>query len=273
MHQPPAARLRTFLRLAGCFALITAAVCIADAPIFTNAFVYWDDHVTLYRNPDFNPPAASTLATCWRQPHGRLYIPVTYTFWWTLAEMSWTPAGLDPAVFHAVSVVLHVAAACLVMAILLRMTGSLAAACAGALLFALHPVQVEAVAWASGAKDLLAGVLSLAAIVLFLRRADARTPQMRWLWLGAATFAFVLAMLAKPSAVVVPLVLLPIAWWVDRKLSREALIIAGAWMLLAIPIVLIAQRSQPAAEFAPPPIGQRPLVAADSVGFYARKLI
>src|SRR5262245_6182074 len=98
---PP--RLRSFLQFAAPCSLITAAVCSADAPIFSNACVYWDDHVTLYRNPDFNPPTAATLVTCWTQPHGRLYVPVTYTFWWTLAEMSWTPAGLDPAVFHATS--------------------------------------------------------------------------------------------------------------------------------------------------------------------------
>src|SRR5262245_54209551 len=116
---PP--RLRPFLRLAGAFALIAATICIADAPILSNDFVYWDDHVTLYRNPDFNPPAAAKLATYWTAPHGRLYIPVTYTFWWSLAEMSWSPAGLDPAVFHATSVALHVAAACLVAAILVRL--------------------------------------------------------------------------------------------------------------------------------------------------------
>ena len=273
MPEPFVAPRRKTLELAAAFALITIATCIADAPIFGNRFVNWDDQDTLYRNPDFNPPALSKLATYWSRPHGRIYIPVTYTFWWGLTEMSWTAAGLQPAVFHAASVALHVAAACLAMVILLRLTDNLPASCAGALLFALHPVQVEAVAWASGAKDLLAGAMSLAAIALCLRRRRAVTPRTRRLWIAAATLAFMLAMLAKPSAIVVPLMALPIEWLIDRKLPRDMLMIAGAWLLLTVPTVLIAHRSQPAEKWTPPAVWKGPLVAADSVGFYLKQVI
>jgi hypothetical protein len=91
MPEPLVIPRRKTLELAAAFALIAAAICIADAPIFGNRFVNWDDQDTLYRNPDFNPPALSKLATYWSRPHGRIYVPVTYTFWWGLAEMSSTP--------------------------------------------------------------------------------------------------------------------------------------------------------------------------------------
>jgi Tfp pilus assembly protein PilF len=190
-----------------------------------------------------------------------------------LAEATWRPEGLRPAVFHGASLVLHVLAAWLVLAICLRLTGSLPAACAGALLFALHPVQVEPVAWASGAKDLLAGVLSLAAVWLFVMRRSAGTPRGRAVWIGLATLAYVLAMLAKPSAVVVPLVLLAVEWLVDRKLSRNAIFTVGVWLLLALPVVAVTRVVQPATGVLVPPLWQRPIIALDALGFYVESLI
>ena len=108
--------------------------------------------------------------------------------------------GPNPQPFHAASVVLHVAAALLVFAIVRQLMPSDAAACAGALVFAVHPVQVESVAWASGAKDLLAGVSSLAVIDQFLRFSAKR--QNGGVRYAAACFFLCSRSCWKPSAVV-----------------------------------------------------------------------
>src|SRR5207248_1057390 len=75
---------------------------------------------------------------------------------------------LNPHVFHALNLILHLASVTLAYALLRQLVGRDWPAAVGALIFAIHPVQVEAVAWVSGAKDLLAGALSLAALWMYL---------------------------------------------------------------------------------------------------------
>jgi len=260
-------------QIAACLGIVAAAVCLADGRIVGNDWVAWDDQLTIYENPAFNPPEFTKLLRFWRKPAEHLYIPVTYTYWWLVAEASWTSAGSNAAAFHAGSVVLHILAAWLVLAICERLTGSLAAATAGALLFALHPVQVEPVAWASGAKDLLAGVFCLLAVWLYLLRGDATTDRGRRWRTVAATIAFVLAMFAKPSAVVAPLVLLVVGWLNDRTFSRGLLVTVGVWLMLAVPVILLTRIVQPATGVYVPAIWQRPIVALDVLGFYLRSLV
>src|SRR5262245_43931339 len=83
--------------------VVWATILVVDGRVLRNSFVWWDDQLTLYGNPDFNPPSAASLLRYWRGPHAHLYIPATYTLWWTLAATTWQPAGLNPVVFHAAS--------------------------------------------------------------------------------------------------------------------------------------------------------------------------
>src|SRR5205823_1230010 len=130
----------------------------------------WDDNETLSGNPKLNPPTVASLKSFWTEPQMDLYVPVTYTTWALVANVAREPvqrgAGggtggggavrgsqLDPHAFHALNLGLHVIAAVAVLLILRDLFRSPAAALIGALLFALHPVQVEPVAWVSGTKD------------------------------------------------------------------------------------------------------------------------
>src|SRR5205814_10032728 len=114
----------------------------------------WPDYDTLARNALLNPPRATSLEAFWSRPHGDLYLPVPYTMWWLAAQVALPPRGpgsplptLNPHVFHALNLVLHVGAACAVLMILRLLMRNRVAAVVGALLFALHPVQVESAAW------------------------------------------------------------------------------------------------------------------------------
>jgi hypothetical protein len=165
-------------------AAITAAVLW---PVLGAGFLdYWDDPDTIARNPDLNPPTFGSVLKYWNpaHPYMDLYVPVTYTVWAAIAALTRRaapdPAGggwLSPFPFHAASLVLHMLATVLVFAILSRLLRARGApgpaaersAAAGAILFSIHPLQVEAVAWASGLKDVLGGTLALAAIHLYLR--------------------------------------------------------------------------------------------------------
>src|SRR5438093_1736288 len=136
-------------------------------------FLSWDDYQTVAGNPQLNPPTSRSIASFWTHPQVDLYIPVTYTVWAFAANAAAVPQppppnppatgwALDARVFHTLNLALHLAAACIVFLLLRDLLGGAGsadlAAVAGALLFALHPVQVEPVAWISGMKDVLMGL-------------------------------------------------------------------------------------------------------------------
>ena len=153
-------------------------------------FVTWDDELTIFNNPHLNPPGEE-IGWFWRNPWMELYVPVTYTVWGGLARLArlQTPdlsgATLNPWVFHTANVGVHLLSVLVVFAILRLLLRKVVAgkraewaAFAGAALFAIHPLQVETVAWASGMKDLLCGLFSLLAVWFYLQRA-ARRPKAR----------------------------------------------------------------------------------------------
>ena len=265
--------------------LLAAVALLALWPLTTFEFVRWDDPHNLPENPDMTPPRVQSVARYWdpRQPYKDLYIPFTYTVWAGLACLAYMPGvdgpPLNAQVFHAANVLLHLLSSSVVFVILLRLVRRTWAAWAGAAIFAVHPVQVEPVAWVSGMKDVLSGLLSLVAIWLYVEHALRRSTETRqsraaWPLFAGATTAFALAMLSKPSAVVVPLFVAAIDLLLLRRPARRVAPLVLPWLIMAAIVAIIARRAQPAAglDFVPPLWG-RPIVALDAVAFYLRQIV
>src|SRR5690349_13813413 len=119
-------------------------------PTLRNDFVDWDDLLMIVSNPRFNPPTVQGVGWYWTHIAWNLYQPLTCTLWGALAKVGWVQSPdqfgghMNPAVFHLASILLHLAATLFLLAILRRATSNDWAAAAGALLFAIHPLQVEA---------------------------------------------------------------------------------------------------------------------------------
>src|SRR5690349_11634983 len=94
-------------------ALISAGVIATFAPVIANQFVIYDDLKWIAENPQLRPPSLASLLQFWLHPVEGLYVPVTWSYWSSLAAMR-----MDPAVFHAGSVLLHLLSAMVVFAIL-----------------------------------------------------------------------------------------------------------------------------------------------------------
>jgi hypothetical protein len=136
--------------------------------------------------------------------------------------------------------------------------------------FALHPLQVEPVAWISGLRDVLGGCLGLASLVVLFggeRVTAARA-------VGATLF-FIASLAAKPAGVALPLVAGVLAVMPFRWPVRRILCVLGPWLLIGALWVLLTSRAQWAAELAVGlvPVWMRPLVAADALGFYLLKTL
>jgi protein O-mannosyl-transferase len=260
---------------------LVGLVCLVFGRIVVNGWVEFDDLTHVVENPNLAPVTWQRLAGLWTTAYEYLYIPVSYTLYAAEAvaarwfEAAGPTAPPSPWLFHLVSLVLHAAATLVVRRILLRRSGHAWGATAGAAVFAVHPLQVETVAWISEQRGLLAGLLGLVAIDRFLAWCDgpegdheARREY------GIGLGAFLLALFAKPSSVVTPLVALCLARD-DMKRAPPAIMAALApWFACAAAIAVLTRLVQPAdLTTASGFVVERLLVAADAIGFYARKLV
>jgi len=198
---------------------LAALLCVLTAlcylPALHGGFI-WDDRVLLTENAMVR--AQDGLYRFWLTTQAYDYWPLTATTFW----VEWRLWGTDPTGYHATNLALHALEALLLWALLarLRVPGAYLAA----LLFAVHPVNVESVAWIAQRKNLVALLFLEIAVLLYLRSdpdpsAEKVDLANRWYWLSAA--AFVLAMLGKGSAAVLPLILLLVAWWRRGRLARR----------------------------------------------------
>ncbi len=285
--------------------LIAVAMIVITLAVFWKVHDHgflWDDRVNVYENPYLNPVTLPGVLHFWQEPYQRLYIPLTYTVWASLARFAAIPAtdesgaNLSPRPFHVANLILHLLSMMVVFAILRTLVRDDWGACGGALLFSLHPVQVEPVAWVTGMKDVLSGFLSLVAVWQYLAyaiRTAATAKGMagrhveapggksetldlkgRGLHYAVATLAFVLALLAKPTAIVVPVVVWLLDHWVLRRSVRQSTVASVGWMAVAVPFIIVTKLAQPdvAVHFITP-LWARPLVAGDALAFYSYKLV
>lgn len=184
---------------------LIAATFLAYQPAWHGEFL-WDDDAHFLNNPVLKPGG---LATVWK-PGGYLnYWPLTYTGYW----LQFTLWGLNPLGYHLVNIGLHALIALGVWRVLrvLNLPGAPLAAA----LFALHPVNVESVAWIAQLKGLLALLLTVGAVWCYLEH-DRRGGTWRY---GAAVGLFLLSTLAKGAAVTLPVVLLMCVWWQRGRLT------------------------------------------------------
>jgi protein O-mannosyl-transferase len=245
--------------------------------VVKHEFVLMDDALHILDNPHLQKPSFQGLKTLWQAPYQGLYVPVTYTFWGAAAYLSQlresktdTPK-FSPAVFHGISLFLHSLTSALVFLVLCHIfpgTG-IWPSFAGALLFALHPVQVESVAWVSGTKDTVSGFFAVLSILFYLRSQKLAGPGYL-----ASTLFFVLALLSKPSTVCLPLLIFALDRFRENVELKRSLIRLVPWLLISLPLSLATRGAQPEAlmRFVPPWWG-RPIVAADTLVFYVSKIL
>ncbi len=256
---------------------LVAVVLLVFGPVLGNGFVNWDDQDEIVNNPHLNPAVtAAGLAWNWTHTELTLYMPLTYYAWGAVAAVDGRDAGghLRPAAFHGLNVALHATAAVLVFALLRTLWGRPWPAGVGAVAFAVHPLAVEPVAWASGMYTLLSTALSLAAVLAYLRHARRARDTGRGSagWYAVATALYAAAVLCKAASVSTPLVAAVIDYAVVGRPLRRVVRSVVPWVLLAVPAVVAAKRFQDLTGVPVPPLWGRPVVAADAVGFYVRKL-
>jgi tetratricopeptide (TPR) repeat protein len=177
----------------------------------------WDDDQYVTDNTTLR--SGRGLASIWLEPRTTpQYYPAVHTSFWVEYQLF----GPNPVVFHGVNVALHAANAVLLALVLTRL--AVPGAWIAGLLFALHPVEVESVAWVTERKNCLSGFFYLLSFLMWLRYRDpARVAPGRAGRTGTLVLAFVLfvlALLSKTVTATLPCVALVVLWWKDGRISR-----------------------------------------------------
>jgi hypothetical protein len=191
-------------------ALIVLAGWFVFSPALHGTWL-WDDEALITQNPDIRDPAG--LGKIWCQPAGGDYFPLTSTIEW----VQWRLWQDNPAGYHFSSLGFHLLSA-LPLWRLLRQLG-LRQAWFGGLIFAIHPVVVESVAWIAEQKNTASLPLLLASMSFYLDY-DRRQRRLDY---GLAWLLFVAALLGKTSVVMLPGVILLYHWWKEGQITRRNL--------------------------------------------------
>jgi tetratricopeptide (TPR) repeat protein len=197
------------------------------------------------------------------------YFPLTYT----LLRIERSLWDLNPTGYHWVNILLHVANAFLVWRILTRL--NIPGAWLAATIFALHPVQVESVAWISELKNLLMGFFFLLTLLAWIEYVDRRRHD-RWIFYVIALVFYLFALAAKSTACTLPAALLLILWWKKKPINRRAVLEIIPFVVLALGLGLIAvwwekyhQGTRVLVSLAPT---ERLLIASRAIWFYLSKI-
>lgn len=205
---PPMTTQRTRLILAA--ALLVVITAVVYVPAMRSGFV-WDDDLHLINSVALKK---NGLYHVWLTTEAFVYYPVTWSSYW-LEHKLW---GLNPTGYHIVNLLIHTVCALLIWRILLRL--KIPGAWLAALIFAIHPVNVESAAWITQRKNLLSMFFFLITLLLYLWFDDSGNRRLYWL----AVASFLLAMLSKGAVVTLPLVLLMCAWWLHKTITRQDLL-------------------------------------------------
>lgn len=261
-------------------AFITFSVYI---PALSNGFVNWDDPKYVYENPniqllDIRWLLTAVISANWH-PLTMFSLALDYQLW-----------GMNPFGYHLTNVVLHTLNTLLVYVLVARLIGGTAqqpatntglASLLTALLFGIHPLHVESVAWISERKDVLCAFFFLLSLLAYLNYASSCSKNIKSYVLSL--LSFILALMSKPMAVSLPIVLLIIDYYpLNRLMAKDSkcktvIIEKLPFFLFSFIAVLITLSSQHTGEALRTldayPLNERIFDGTRSISFYLLKSI
>ena len=246
---------------------LAALVLAAYWPLLPGSFLMDDRRLVDTDNPLVNGTAGPL--SIWFHADFALS---TFAFW-----VQWLAWGGNPAGYHAVNMALHALSAALVWRLLARL--KIPGAWLAAAIFAVHPVCVATVGRIAELKNTLSLPLFLLSFLFYLRYEEASMrPNRGARWLGCSLTAFALALMAKTSTVMLPVLLLGCAAWRRGRVTRRDWLNAGPYFALALGFGLMSvwfQKHQAltGAALAPESFWERLAIAGRVFWFYLEKAL
>ena len=208
--------------------LVAILAIIPFLPALDAEFVHWDDDVNFLNNPHYRGLGTSQIAWMFTTTLQAVYAPLA----WVTLGVNYAIGGMDPRGYHLGNLLLHSTGAAVFFLVARRLivlgyrprpgssspAASAVGAAVAALVFAIHPLRVESVAWVSERRDVLSGVFYLLAVLAYLRGVE-RGPTLVGPWRLVSLLAFAGALLSKGLSMTLPLTLLVLDWYPLRRQS------------------------------------------------------
>ncbi len=254
--------------------------CLAVFAVFVwqwtlhNGFVMWDDDFNLYNNQLLKD---GDWKRFWTADYMGFYIPLTYTFWTLLGQIF----GLESAIpFHLLNFIFHFINSYLVfrwLRCLLLLIEDKAyaksdmkfwAPLLGACVYMFHPLQVGAVAWNSGFRDLVSHFWIFLTLIFIFEK-----PQEKGLWLAMLTYSC--SLISKPSSVYLSAFVFALCFVITRAPRRKGYYFSGFALVMGLIFtwVTTAIQSHFMVGLNPPRFIDRPLIIWDTYSFYIWKFL
>jgi len=251
--------------------VIVVATFVAYIPAMRGGFI-WDDPDYVVNNDSLR--TLDGLGRIWFVPKSSpQYYPLVHTTFWAEYRI-W---GLNPAGFHVVNVLLHISGALLLWKLLAML--DIRGAWLAAAIWALHPINVESVAWITERKNVLSGVFYFASAIAYFKFTQSDPRRRKWWAVALALFAC--ALLSKTVSATLPAAILVVIWWKRGRIAWRDIaplipfFIVGAAMGLMTAYLethFVGATGERIAELNLSP-AQRILVAGRVIWFYAWTLI
>jgi tetratricopeptide (TPR) repeat protein len=191
-----------------------------------NGITYMDDDEYILNNTYLRDFSWNGIRAIFSNFHNFNYHPLTTLSFW----VDYSLWGLNPLPYHLENVLLHLVNVWLVYLLAMKLSGKQLTGLIVSLLFAIHPLHVESVAWISERKDVLYALFYLLALLSYVRYLD--RPNAKQL---TFTLVFYLAsLLSKPTAVTLPLLLVAIDIYKGRKLTTKVWLEKLPFLLLSV---------------------------------------
>lgn len=261
MHNHNRYRLRSNLSILCSLSLFGLALILYKPSLYYSA-LSWDDQDHIFRNAWLISGHLDDILKFWQQPYFNLYIPVTYTIWSMVYKLC---VYLNVEVnygLHLLNILLHASNAVLLFRLCRVIGVAVLPAWFLTLLFVVHPLQVGAVAWISGGRDLLACCLGLMALNLSVGHLN------YWRSIGAIGL-FVAAFLAKPSTITLPIA----AYFLSSNRSSSLIRLITVSLIAGVAVAIINKSQQNTVDLDwQAPLWFRLPIAIDALVFYCKKI-
>lgn len=209
--------------------VVVLLTSVAFLPSLDNGFVNWDDQLNFIENPNYRGLKWDNLCWMFTTFHAGPYQPLS----WLTLGVDYVLWGMDARGYHLTSLLFHVATVLAFYFVALQLmrsawdkpadNDSMAmrfSAAAAALLFGVHPLRVESVAWATERRDVVSGLFFMLTLLAYVRasRLDRQTSDYRK-WLALSVLAYLASLLGKGMAVTMPVLLLVLDWYPLRRFA------------------------------------------------------
>lgn len=211
--------------------IVVILTVAAFYPVTQNEFVNWDDDKNIVENLFYRGLYWTNIQWMFTTFHMGHYQPLT----WLTLGIDYLIWGLNPVGYHLTNLLLHCVNAVVLYFVAVRLFTWVDPGLAGhehallrwaagfsALLFSIHPLRVESVAWATERRDVLSGLFFLLSIVCYLKAVtNGESESRHWRWILISLAAYILSLLAKASAMTLPVVLLVLDVYPLRRLGPK----------------------------------------------------